>query len=559
MKPHFCISFLTAPLLIFYACNDTNEIESKLHKADVYMTEHPELALEVLESIDPKDLTTREVQAEHALLYSMALDKNYIDLTNDSIIAPAIKYYKTHGSADDKLKSYYYGARIYHNAGDTEKAMRYYIAAEEYADKAKDSRTIARLYANKAYIYMNLYETQKALRDLNNATHYATKSADTSIFINVLLDKANCHNILNNTDSSQNILLSLEGVYFNKMSVVQKSRWYGIYTSSYSTQDEVKVMDLLSSYIKEIPDKFVYWLNVAKLYLDIDLCEQASTALSKYEQMPNFTVTASYLYIKARIKFQLQEFEEASLLYDRYIEQYGKDDLNIIKDETKFVETRYFAEQQHKNDLYVKIILVLSMLIITFVLVFIIYKIRNAYLYKQEEKMLTEARNIELEKQVREYNICYNNVCEELAELKCIKSNTTLNKDVIKHIDDRMKVLNKFIIAEITGNYSEAASVELKKLMASQNDFIESTKWAFALSHPKFIDYLKQLGMNDWEIGCCCLYAIGLRGKNIFHYLNMSEHEFYKISGKLRHKLKLNEYKVNIDKHLIELLHNLSE
>ena len=33
------------------------------------------------------------IEAKYALLLSQALDKNYIDLQSDSIIAPAVRYY----------------------------------------------------------------------------------------------------------------------------------------------------------------------------------------------------------------------------------------------------------------------------------------------------------------------------------------------------------------------------------------------------------------------------------------------------------------------------------
>ena len=110
-------------MLAIQACNNTKDVEAELHKADVYMDEHPELALEALETIDTYALTTRKTQAKYALLYSMALDKNYIDVTNDSIIAPAIAYYKNHGSSDDKLKVNYYWGRIAMNAGEYENAI----------------------------------------------------------------------------------------------------------------------------------------------------------------------------------------------------------------------------------------------------------------------------------------------------------------------------------------------------------------------------------------------------------------------------------------------------
>ena len=58
MKRHFYILITGALLLAVQACNNTRDVEVELHKADVYMDEHPELALEVLEAIDTDALTT---------------------------------------------------------------------------------------------------------------------------------------------------------------------------------------------------------------------------------------------------------------------------------------------------------------------------------------------------------------------------------------------------------------------------------------------------------------------------------------------------------------------
>ena len=46
----------------------------------------------------------------------MALDKNWIDLASNSIIAPAVSYYNNHGSKEEKLMTYYYRGRISMNA-----------------------------------------------------------------------------------------------------------------------------------------------------------------------------------------------------------------------------------------------------------------------------------------------------------------------------------------------------------------------------------------------------------------------------------------------------------
>ena len=53
----------------------------------------------------------------------MALDKNYIDIKAYSIIAPAVKYYESHESVDDKIKSSYYLARVQYNSVEYNQAI----------------------------------------------------------------------------------------------------------------------------------------------------------------------------------------------------------------------------------------------------------------------------------------------------------------------------------------------------------------------------------------------------------------------------------------------------
>ena len=62
-----------------------------LDDVESYIQERPDSALTVIQSIGADDLSSRELKARHALLLSQALDKNFIDLQSDSIIAPAAK------------------------------------------------------------------------------------------------------------------------------------------------------------------------------------------------------------------------------------------------------------------------------------------------------------------------------------------------------------------------------------------------------------------------------------------------------------------------------------
>lgn len=133
--------------------HDSGQLNAHLQTAATLMREEPDSALTILRKIDPENITRKATQARYALLYSQALDKNYIDLTSDSLIRPAVEYYKNHGRRIDKAKAFYYLARIYENAGDMEPAIESYVEARKYMEGTRARQLLAMLYANVANLY----------------------------------------------------------------------------------------------------------------------------------------------------------------------------------------------------------------------------------------------------------------------------------------------------------------------------------------------------------------------------------------------------------------------
>lgn len=88
-----------------FSCTVADGIEQQMDNVESIIEKDPVKALETLRSIAPEDLGSGRHRARHALLHSMALDKNYVDLTTDSIIAPAVTYFRRHGSADERMKT----------------------------------------------------------------------------------------------------------------------------------------------------------------------------------------------------------------------------------------------------------------------------------------------------------------------------------------------------------------------------------------------------------------------------------------------------------------------
>lgn len=97
----------------------------------------------------------------------------------------------------------------------------------------------------------------------------------------------------------------------------------------------------------------------------------------------------------------------------------------------------------------------------------------------------------------------------------------SLDPRSLQMVRQRLAILDKFIAANISTAFSKEALKELDQLMQDREHFMESTRISYGLSHPKFIEHLYGKGLTDKEVSCCCLYCIGLNGKEISNYLGI--------------------------------------
>ena len=170
-------------IVCLISCNKRADYYNTLLQVESQIEENPQEALTTLQQIDTDNLSGRRTRAKYSLLYSIALDKNYIDTTDVEIIQPAIAYYGKKGTPTDKLKTLYYQGRIYHNRGDEAQAMEYYLNALEKGEKSNDILTKARIYVSQGTIYNQLYEFEKFIdANLRAAELFKTAGNNESYF-----------------------------------------------------------------------------------------------------------------------------------------------------------------------------------------------------------------------------------------------------------------------------------------------------------------------------------------------------------------------------------------
>ncbi len=135
------IMYLILIILFLSLCSCDDDIsiqKSMLDNVHSIMEEHPDSALTILQDIDQNSLANKALKAEYSLLMSIALDKNYIDTTEFSVLQPALDYYSRYGTVTDKLKTFYYQGIIYSNQGNLASAVMSFKKALQEGGKGEE-------------------------------------------------------------------------------------------------------------------------------------------------------------------------------------------------------------------------------------------------------------------------------------------------------------------------------------------------------------------------------------------------------------------------------------
>ena len=136
------IILFSASILLMASCHHDSATMQELSRIDsmVYHQQEKE-ALPLLQQMDTKQLS-KEEQAYHTVLLSMAMYKNYVPCTSDSAINEAVGYYKKSGDDLKYLKALVAQGCVNEDMGNLEQAVNSYHQAEALP-LATDSSMIA--------------------------------------------------------------------------------------------------------------------------------------------------------------------------------------------------------------------------------------------------------------------------------------------------------------------------------------------------------------------------------------------------------------------------------
>lgn len=565
---------LAAVLLTTGSCDRHGEAWEKLDMAESLMDSKPDSALAVLGSIPTSKVKGKEISARYALLKSMALDKNCIDTTTFDVLQPAIDYYIKHGTPDEQLRTYYYQGRIYQNQGDDDSAMCSFMNGSDLGESITDSLLLAHTLVAQGTLYLKQYKTDGFIHNnLDAAKLYGAIGRDI-LEIKSYTSAIDGYVMMNDKSVADSILsICVPLVQKNPDGESYLFPTLLSYTIEFCSSDEIKTF--LDEYqdLELTQDEI---MNFAQGYSKIGEYDKALNLLSEITPSEFTTDSIKYTLVKTDILEKQGQYEQALHLYKDYsamLERYQKE---LLSQDLLFSDKKHQLEMKSLMEIRDKDRIIGLTLCSIFVLVILIgwqyyrgylgrtkrvlAEIENENLRLEQDNLRKEKEKAELERDKKTLEA--DNLRLEISQLEgerdhlkeLQREQSELAKPIQKVIKSRLDMLNGLLAREITRNdsYAEPYNKWIEAIRNDKKKFMDSTRLAFAASHPKFVEYLEQRGLTADEINYLCLYAIGLRGKEVGEYIQMKRH--YIISHEIRKKLGIDEHETNIGLYIRRLM-----
>lgn len=530
-----------AVLLVLASCGGNRSLES-LAEVEGYISDEPERALAVLDSLEGTGLRGGEAEAKFALLYSMALDKNWIDVADDSLINVAVRRYSRRGSADERLKAYYYQGRVYQNGGDDEAAMESFVKAEASAQDAEDGVAKGMLYRAMAYIYASIFDLERGEEYAGYAAECYREAGDIDKYAETLTFLSSIFYALGEREEALARLDTVKAMMPDLTESVRNEYYTMAMSMKAWSDDDTGLSEVLTEYLREFGEHGVSWLDVAESYTTLGRFDDAEEMLRLYrENNPDYMNAAEYFLNLYYLYESSEDYKKAFNALKRYSRLSDSLSVEVAAHDTGFMKERYEKELRLEKARSSRTVIVFVAAFGMLLLSYVVYMLWGRLRRKNAEAV-----------SYRENLARLNQEKEELSAM--IADNPPVDRQSMKVLRGRLELLNRILAAEISPGSERDRKVgkELEQLVANREEFLYATRMTFAAAHPRFITALESRGLTEAEVEYCCLYAIGLRGKDISAYVGHGGH--YNESSAIRSKLGLGPHDTNLGNYLRSML-----
>ena len=540
-------------ILLLTACGEKSRNSQLLNRAETIMNDSCEVALSILQdSIEYSTLTTERGRAIYALLLSQALDKNYIDLTSDSIIAPAVKNFADGDAPHYAMLTHYYYGKILLNQNKISDAIISCNKAECIAKKHNDDFYLG-------LIYGTFYDAYHKIKNHKECIKYAKLSYSHFCKIDKQPHKKYAY-------YSLAIAYNNNGNFKESESIYQE-----LISSATENQDTTFLIEVLESYshllwyhqrlsqakqiLKSLQNNFNHQLSAKSLahLVDILSIEENKDSAELYlklaknkilDQDDSIAITRSEYIFSYNFKDYKSAFENLYLQTKRL----NASTEEIWEQSVMTLQRDYFESQAKNANLEVEtqknqiILIVIISVAILFIAIFIIYalRMRNKAQKEKINRILGEhyqSQNLisNAENRINELEVL---LADETNKSQNLIKELTVQKESLQIYNQQAKLredaINAIESSEIVIRFRNILEKNINPTIEDWNnldDFIN-------LQFPGFKNVLYKLAkLNEIEYYVCLLLKSKFTPTEIASIINRSRHTISPMRSRLYYKL----------------------
>lgn len=414
--------------------------------------------------------------------------------------------------------------------GEYREALAYYIKALDFP--TKDYFQIAYNYYNQYQILNDIvFDYKSCVSCLNNAKYYFDKCSNVTMSYICQFELLNLHINYDNLSQAETILSQIDLSKLPDDSGVVNSYFVTyIYFLIKSKSDLSVLRNIISEYLNniedvEIPNPILAWgLKLLDPDTDVEKYLNDEDGLICQEDKVRFY---NCLY---NIQLLAGDYKSAVNTLESLYSNIFSMTSDAIEQELQFADDVVGYEKAKAQSSYLNFVLCFVLLLFISILLFILFVFRKK----------TKTLSLQL--------VTQNEYLDKL-----LNGDLPISLDIKASLQDRFDFTNRIFKAYLTNKKVFSKSLdEVMKVFEDRELFENNNRNVITLLHPGFINKLSECGLTEEEINYCCLYVMGLSGKDITIYLESNSH--YNLSSSIRKKLDLGAQDTNLALYLKSIL-----
>ena len=525
------ISFIVAFALACIIGCAPESVRHTLSDIETFIQERPDSALTILDTMDRASLTTARSRAHHALLHAMALDKNFIDVSDDSIAQVAVDYYSKHGPQKYHARSLYYLGLAYYYQEDYNKAIVEFTKAEEIAEGC-DSLYLGMLMVKKADTYSKTYNDIETLRILQEA-YDIYKAISEDYYVKVTsLKMANAYYNINDFEESERLLNLLLRDSSNVNIISSALTTYAFLKVNMDVPDLEGAVSIYSDLMTKYDLSYMSYNEYGAWAYSLNALGRKEEAQELMDQLIMEEPSGTSSYWQYMIAKSNMDRESALAHLEDYIKHNEREVSDALKQSLALSQRDYYQSQSELSESEAHNARLTSLIIIliavfSVALVFILIK---SYVKRQEE-------------QKEKYLLYISEISRQLEEDKR-EDYPTLKKKYLSLYRSKFETIGALYEQYIhSKDLVNGESSVYRKVAAIVDDFTldyhNSEKFEAMLDEDLdniMTNLRKEMpALKKMDIAIFSLFAIGFDVTTISHLLNTSMNTIYIRKSRIRH------------------------